>query len=255
MGLPLLFLALIFAAPAFAKDANTSGVVETQATYKSAGKTVNVDVFAPAGTRKHAAVLVLHGGGGLRSKDKFHRISRYFAGHGYVALFPHYLDVTGMISVPDSDLNQRNFALWKESIHDAIGFATQQPNVDANRIAIVSFSLGSFLALDLVPEDRRVGALAEFYGGLSLFKKADVKRMPPVLILHGAKDDSVPVARAYELEKALQQVSSPYEIKVYVGEEHGFSPEGERDALNRSIAFFKKYLTPPKAISKHQRLQ
>ena len=120
---------------------------------------------------------------------------------------------------------------------------------------MVSFSLGSFLALEIVPEDRRVGALAEFFGGASYYRKKAASRMPPVLILHGDKDDSVPVARAYELEKIMQHLRTPYEIRIYAGEGHGFSAENRRDALDHSIGFFEKHLPSPKANFELDRLQ
>jgi carboxymethylenebutenolidase len=228
-----------------------------------------VDIFAPPDQAKHPAVLVLHGSAGITRIDRFHGIARYFAEQGYVALFPHYLDVTGQTSLSQSDIDhvvvftartksgsfEARFDLWKRSIGDAISFAGKQPNVDKQRIAIVGFSLGSFLSLDILPGDDRVGALAEFYGAMSPIKSAGVARMPPVLILHGEQDDLVPVSRAYDLEKVMQRLKTPYEMKIYPGEEHGFSPEAQRDALDRAIAFFDKHLQQEKPETNRDRLQ
>src|SRR4051812_36682565 len=89
-------------------------VRQTHSVYKSGGKTVNVDIFAPPGEAQHPAVLVLHGSAGINRIDDFHAIAKYFAGHGYLALFPHYLDVSGMSSVPSlSDMTPARFERWE----------------------------------------------------------------------------------------------------------------------------------------------
>src|SRR6266850_6545546 len=128
-----LSLLLVSASLAFAQG-SVPPVRETHSFYKSGGKAVNVDIFAPPDQAKHPAVLVLHGSGGMTRIDRFHGVARYFAEQGYVALFPHYLDVTGQTSLSQSDVDhvvaftartksgsfEARFDLWKRSIGDAI---------------------------------------------------------------------------------------------------------------------------------------
>jgi dipeptidyl aminopeptidase/acylaminoacyl peptidase len=72
--------------------------------------------------------------------------------------------------------------------------------------------------------------------------KLFVRRLCPVLILHGEHDTTVPVAEAYDLEKELRRREIPYEIQIYPGTGHGFTGETWRDARVRAVQFLKKYL-------------
>src|SRR5690242_20874393 len=65
-----------------------------------------------------------------------------------------------------SSLSRNPLALvgaWRSAIaesRDAIGWLASQPSVDAERIGIVGYSLGGFLALMTAAEDERLRAVA-----------------------------------------------------------------------------------------------
>jgi carboxymethylenebutenolidase len=70
-----------------------------------------------------------------------------------------------------------------------------------------------------------------------------MRRLCPVLILHGEADPTVPVEEAYQLQKLLKEKGIPYEVKIYPGAGHGFEDaEIWRDAGLRSLQFLQKYL-------------
>ena len=97
-----------------------------------------------------------------------------------------------------------------------------------------------------------VAALADFFGGLPRKQHANAKDLPPVLIVHGDKDRTVPVEEALDLEKLLQQHERAYEKKIYKEQDHLFGghyldPDA-RDAWKRTLAFFGKYLQRPRAV-------
>jgi carboxymethylenebutenolidase len=73
-----------------------------------------------------------------------------------------------------------------------------------------------------------------------------MRRLCPVLILHGEADQTIPIEEAYQLQKLLEKKGIPYEIKTYPGAGHGFEDESIwRDAGLRSLRFLQKYLTAP----------
>jgi carboxymethylenebutenolidase len=74
-----------------------------------------------------------------------------------------------------------------------------------------------------------------------------MRRLCPVLILHGEDDPTVPVEEAYQLQKLLEKKGIAYEIKIYPGAGHGFEAETWRDAGLRSLQFLQKYLSDPKS--------
>ena len=81
------------------------------------------------------------------------------------------------------------------AVGDAITFASQHASVDANRIGLLGFSLGSYLALSVASVEPRVKVVVEFFGGMPE-ELHGFTRMPPVLILHGEDDRVVPVSRS-----------------------------------------------------------
>src|SRR5258708_32091255 len=91
--------------------------------------------------------------------------------------------------------------VWIGVVQDAVVFARKQGNVDGDRIALVGFSLGSYVALSaaVTEEKLRVSAVVEFFGGLPRELHPKVGPMPPVLIVHGDKDSIMPINGAHDL--------------------------------------------------------
>jgi dipeptidyl aminopeptidase/acylaminoacyl peptidase len=74
-----------------------------------------------------------------------------------------------------------------------------------------------------------------------------MRRLCPVLILHGEEDTTVSVEEAYNLKKLLEKKGIPYEINIYPGAGHGFEDQTIwRDAGERSLQFLQKYLAEAK---------
>lgn len=64
---------------------------------------------------------------------------------------------------------------------------------------------------------------------------------PPFLIMHGAKDHTVPVAQAETFAEAFKKVGANYTLVVVPTAGHGL---GGRENSDRVVAFFNKYLKP-----------
>ncbi len=162
----------------------------------------------------------------------------------------HYFDRTGTESA-DKPTIMRNFPLWMKTLWDAISFVETQPPVDRDRIALLGFSLGAYLSLANSAIDPRVKAVVEFFGGMPREMHLFMRRLCPVLILHGEADQTIPVEEAYQLQRLLEKKGIPYEIKIYPGAGHGFDDETIwRDAGLRSLEFLQKYLAAPRNPTK-----
>jgi carboxymethylenebutenolidase len=74
-----------------------------------------------------------------------------------------------------------------------------------------------------------------------------MRRLCPVLILHGEADSIVPVKEAYDLQSLLEKKGIPYEIKIYPGAGHGFENDTWHDAGIRTLQFLQKYLAFPES--------
>ena len=209
--------------------------------FQSGGKSIRLDTYLPE-TFNHSipAVIALYGaGGGLSGMDRY---ASLLAAEGFAVYLLHYFDRTGT-EFADKPAIMRNFPLWMKVLWDAISFVETQPQVDGGRIALLGFSLGAYLALANSAIDPRVKAVVEFFGGMPKEMNLFMRRLCPVLILHGEADSTVPVEEAHKLKRLLEKKEVPYEMKIYPGAGHGFEDQTIwRDAAIRSLQFLQKYL-------------
>jgi dipeptidyl aminopeptidase/acylaminoacyl peptidase len=145
----------------------------------------------------------------------------------------------------------------------------REPHVDARRMGIYGFSRGGMAASLLAVQLDDVDA-AVFGAGIYDFKKAydevriegirenmrfetgmtpeaikqrssilQMKRLRcPVLILHGEKDENVPVSQAILLRDTLTALKKEFEIKLFPDRPHGIGPE----VTTYTVDFFKRKL-------------
>jgi carboxymethylenebutenolidase len=209
------------------------------ATFVSNGQSIRIDHYPPNHVGSSPAVILVHGSGGpLHGVDPFASQAALFGVHVFVL---HYFERTGHNWVSPSQI-ESHFLAWLETLKDAVSFVASQPGVDASRIGLLGFSLGAFLSLALATQDSRIAAVAELFGGLPEQFVKNAGNLPPVLILHGAQDTTVPIDRAHELERILQQHKIPYLIKIYPDQGHVFRGLAQLDAMGRVAQFFKIYL-------------
>lgn len=220
-----------------------SNISQPEFKFESGGKTIRLDAYLPdTSASRLPTVIALHGAGGnVAGMEKY---ASALAAQGFAVYVLHYFDRTGTESADKATI-LRNFPLWMKTLWDAITFVETQPQVDRERIALLGFSLGAYLSLANSAIDPRVKAVVEFFGGMPKEMNLFMRRLCPVLILHGENDATVPVEEAYQLQKLLEKKKIPYEMKIYSGEGHGFENEIWRDAGLRSVHFLQKYLAPP----------
>ena len=220
----------------------TLPLTQSQLTFESGGKSIRLDAYLPdSANAPLPAVIALYGAGG--NVSGMERYAGILAAQGFAVYLLHYFDRTGT-QFADKQIIFRNFPLWMKALWDAISFVEKQPQVDSERIALLGFSLGAYLSLANSAVDPRVKIVVEFFGGMPKEMKLFMKRLCPVLILHGEEDATVPVEEAYNLQKLLEKKKTPYEIKIYPGVGHGFETETWKDAGQRSLEFLQKYLKP-----------
>ena len=211
---------------------------ETRGSYTSGGKKILVEQFASEQPGKRPAIIVLHGSGGVVFPGfDLRKYASSLSEQGYAVFYPHFFNRTGHIFVRPSQVHE-NLPVWTQTVQDCLSYVSAHPAVDARRIALVGYSLGGYLSLSTAARDSRVDAVVEVAGALD---KDGVKRMPPTLILHGAKDQTVPVAKAERLEALLKRSGTPYQKHIYPNEAHRLSREAVQDATQRIQRFLGMY--------------
>ena len=217
--------------------------------FTSDGKPVEEYHCVPKGNGPHPAVVMLHGAA-LRKdagNDEYEEMCGELAELGYYTEFIEYYSQTDAVGPGQPALMVKDFPIWLREIHSGVDALDKNPSVDPHRVALMGFSLGSFLALSAGALDaKQIAAIVEYYGGLPPGLRAGAKSMPPVLILHGDKDVLVPVAQAHALDELLTKENRPHEMKIYGGANHAFNFPGlpfwynaddANDAWSRSVKF------------------
>lgn len=219
----------------------------TTGSFSSGGKAITIERFDPPGKGLHTAVLLVHGSGGAGGDLRTFGLFEALTSAGYSVFLPHYFDGEG--DWRPGEVKQ--FFGYIRTLNDAAQYAVSQPNIRPGEIGLVGFSLGGYLVVGLAEEELShpppkppptIKVVVEMFGGIPQFAISRMTSMPPILILHGEDDDTVPVAQAHELSALLDQKKLPYEIKIYPGQGHGFSGAALTDSFQRTTAFLKAHL-------------
>lgn len=208
------------------------------------GRSITVEVFEPPDAMVHPAVIVLHGADGpLRKAEQYRETCRALAACGFVALRPHYFEAGESAAAGNEQLgNPLSHAAWLQAVNATADYAHKLPSVMDNRVGIVGFSLGGYLALAAAVLHERYAAVVEFYGGMPEVIAGLVQHLPPTLAIHGEQDDVVPVAEARKLEQMYRDRGLNCELQVYPGEGHHFSNDNMYDALQKTRSFLHRHL-------------
>jgi carboxymethylenebutenolidase len=220
-------------------EAQEVQVQEAVHQYRSGETRVTVECFAPAAEGKFPAVLLLHGSGGLEQStgDIFREFARGLSSEGYVVLIPHYFEATA--HVVGKPFGSKDIPAYVEAVQDAIEFAVASGVVDSERIGVVGWSMGAYLAFFRSARDPRIKAMVSISGSLPVESKS---KFPPVLILQGSKDSSSPAQRLKDFQEKLKAENSPVVSHVYRGVGHNLDLPTWDDVSRRTAVFFNKYL-------------
>jgi carboxymethylenebutenolidase len=200
---------------------------------------------------------MLHGASPRKEtgSDEYEKVCGQLADLGYYTEFIEYYSQTEAIGAGDASGMRKNFPVWMAEIHSGIEALEKNPAVDPHRVAMLGFSLGSFLSLSAGAVDPgQIAAIVEYYGGLPPALNSGAKTMPPTLILHGDKDVLVNVSQAHSLDELLTAANRPHEMHIYEGANHAFNfpqlpfwynAEDAQDAWNRTLKFLATNLKNP----------
>ncbi len=220
--------------------------------FSAGGHTVRVEVFrgrslksaaAPGGRvlERQPAVIMLHGAGGVGGGLMIYPQAEALAAKGITAFVVDYYD--GLPAKTQAKASPALFNQRDQVIEDALNFVADQPYVEPEAIGFYGISLGGFHGLSIAAHDPRVRALVDVFGALPVTMTSSLTHMPPTLILHGAHDPIVPVARSKWLDRQLEQLGVQHELVVYKDQGHCFYGASLADSIDRTTRFFESHLT------------
>ena len=195
-------------------------------------------VYASSKQGRYPAVIVLHTKGGLRDVEG--DFARRLSKQGYVAMTVDYFSFSGSNNAGKG--------------HD---YLKTHPKVDPSRVGLVGFSMGGRMALDFASDvptmspGHRISGIVNYYIGNHIPPWPESVEHPPVLFLHGDRDQELHPNFIRIYCKIQKQRGAVCEAHIYKGVYHAFdrqSPYGgwdgraRADAWKRAVAFLDKYV-------------
>jgi carboxymethylenebutenolidase len=200
-------------------------------------------MYTPSGKGPFPAVIVLHTIGGMLPHVQ--EFASALSSKGYITLAVNYFSGRGKLAYAKLGYDQH--------IVDAYDHLITLPMVDPERIGMVGFSLGPRKALEFsysYPK-KQIRGIVSYYVGRLYLEPAGLPGYPPILFLHGEKDqesDPEEIRLFCVAQKKMQQVC---EFHIYQGVRHAFDHQSKydgydhsatADAFKRSVVFLDKYV-------------
>jgi carboxymethylenebutenolidase len=193
-------------------------------------------IARPKGPGPHPAVIVFMEAFGV---NRYIRdVLRLMASEGFIAVAPdlfegktyEYTDFQGAIG----HLSRLKDSIVMDQTRQTLDWLEKQGDVQKNRIGAMGFCMGgrlTFLSLSTFPDRLKAGV--SFYGGSIGHEGLDQLGRPevlsgagritaPVLLLYGAKDESIPPEEHGRIAQTLSGLNKTYLMGVYPDALHGF---------------------------------
>ncbi len=253
--------------------------IEHDVDYLGAGRAEKADLYLPANPQpgqRFPAVVIIHGGGWAGGDKRAAReinIGTTLAQNGYVGMSINYL----LASKDGVD------PTWPQNLYDCktavrwLRANAERLQVDPEHIGAIGGSAGGHLATmlaitgaDLDPPGSgscRINCAVDLYGPVLWFTQRDIsmfrksrteapelyrqasplthvdKNDPPILILHGTADKTVPVADSEALAEALKVAGVEHQLVIIPEAPHTFHLQPkQRDLRPLVLGFFDKHL-------------
>lgn len=232
-------IGLVFGGAAHA--AITGSFLETRRTvFQSRGRDHVVFVMDPSGDGdlKGAAILLLHGSGGLAgSLADFHREAAAWTQRGCTVVIPDYFS-----GAPDAAQTD-DTAWWAEAVRDAAAWTLTLPGVDPDRLGAMGYSRGGYLAAEVAVQTTAIRAVVGVASAGNVAPR-DIVRRPRVLLIHSDRDPVIPPARTRRWARILQEADIQVETITMRSSQHTFDAATWGEIFRTATGFFTEALAP-----------
>ncbi|MEM6280623.1 MAG: dienelactone hydrolase family protein [Chloroflexota bacterium] len=197
---------------------------------------------SPASGGPYPGIILIHSFNGLQ--PGYRTMTDQLASEGFVVL------AVGWQTFERSPSDETMLFLME----DSVAFLAGRSNVDAGRIGLTGFCAGGRYTMLFMPQIRQFGAGVAWYGFPYAGDNPPVALVneltEPMLIIHGTADRPSPIGEIYDYAEALDTAGSPFEMKIYQGQPHGFMLDDDdmnmndvaTDAFNEMVDFFRRKL-------------
>jgi dipeptidyl aminopeptidase/acylaminoacyl peptidase len=253
------------------------------------GVTVHGYLTVPRFSSGKDLPLILHPHGGphgVRDRWGFNPEVQFLANRGYAVLQVNFRGSGGY----GNEFESKGYRNWGTTMvndmTDAVDYVVSQGIADKNRVCTYGASYGGYAALQtVVREPSKYQCTIGYVGVYSLplmFKDGDIpetesgrnfqmrvlpetlaeqqaqspaynidKIKVPVMLVHGAKDERVPMSQYRLLNERLEEAGRPPEVKIVEEKEgHGFYDfQNQVDLYTAMEAFLDKHIGPKRDVA------
>ncbi len=218
------------------------------------GKPIGAYLSRPDTPGNGPALIVIHEWWGLVPHIK--DVADRYASQGYVTVAPDlYGGAVGTSPEEASKLSSSvTPEISKKMLDSVVSYLSSVKFVNPERIGITGFCFGGTHSFNYLCESDRIAAGVLFYATQPVRAEEKLAKITaPVLIIYGDQDYRVKQEVAREIEGKLKRLGKNAQLVIYPGCGHAFfndqnkqayRPEASRDAWEKTLAFFAKYLKP-----------
>ena len=199
---------------------------------------------------KRPGLLVLQEFWGVN--DHIRDVTRRLAAEGFVALAPDMYDgkVTTDPTVARQLMTSLDPAVSLQKLNGAVEYLKANANVISDKIGVIGFCMGGFLALNVACHNSEIRVATPFYGRIPPDAVLE-KLTAPVLYFFGEQDHHLPVADVDRLEQFIKRTGRSGGIVRYPQADHAFFNDTRKevyretdakDAWGKALSFLRKYL-------------
>jgi phospholipase/carboxylesterase len=148
----------------------------------------------------------------------------------------------------DPHLMEQGVRAAAQSVDRFIDRELAKHGLDISRLALVGFSQGTMMALHVgLRRERPVAALLGFSGMLvgARTLREQMRSKPPVLLIHGDRDPTIPIAAMFDSAEALAAAGHGALWHVSYGVPHSIGPDG----LELGGEFLSRHLKTQKIVA------
>jgi phospholipase/carboxylesterase len=145
------------------------------------------------------------------------------------------------LTMRDPHEMKRGVAAAQPEIDRFLDAELKRHGLDESACALVGFSQGTMLALHAGPQRKhKLAGILGFSGLLAdpAALKGGAIHRPPVMLIHGDRDDMIPVAAVFSAAQGLAAAEIPVEWHISTGIPHGIGPDG----MELGLKFLKRVL-------------
>lgn len=186
-------------------------------------------LYLPASTERLAAVVLLHGSGGIGANVD--RWARQLSGIGVAAFVVDSFTGRSIVETITDQSRFGHLAMIVDA-YRALEYLSGHPRIDPSRIAAMGFSKGGSAALyaSLARfQAAHKGAGADFAGHIALYPQCNTAYLEdegtsehPIRLFHGTADNYVSIEPCRSYVARLRRAGSNVELTEYPGAHHVF---------------------------------